>query len=361
MKKIVIDMRMFGPSDAGLGRYNQQLLAELVKLDLENHYYILFSKKQEIELPDNFKQVVVPYRWYTLAEQISLPRFIDKLQPDIVHFTHFNVPIFYRGKFVVTIHDLVMNHFSDRSTTTRSKLFFWIKRFGYKAVIKHAVKKAEKIITISEFVKDDILSAYKIAEDKIEVIYEGVSKLPDIGRQDKQDYILYVGNAYPHKNLTFLIKSFEKFCLKNQHTDLLLVGHDSYFYQRLKEVVPDSIKSRVIFKHGVGDDKLVQYYAQAKAFVFPSLYEGFGLPGLEALQFSLPVAAARAGSLPEILGEGAVYFDPKNVEQCSATLQSVIGDEKIINELTTVGKKVLAKYSWTNTARQTLRIFQNLL
>jgi len=363
MKKIVIDLRLYGAKDAGLGRYNQQFLSELIKQNMSEQFILLVSEKLHIDLPSNFSQVQVPYRWYSLSEQIYLPRLLSKIKADIVHFTHFNVPFFYNKPFIVTIHDLVMNHFADRSTTTRSKLIFWLKRIGYLLTMSHAVRKSKKIITVSNFVKRDIVTTYNISESKISVIYEGVSVLDSniTAPEVPEKYILYVGNAYPHKDLPTLLKAFEIVQKNNAGLKLIFVGHQSYFYKKLLNNIPSHLVNNVIHKADVSDEQLPYYYKNASCLVFPSLYEGFGLPGLEALSFGCPVVAAQAGSLPEIMGDKALYFTPGDDADCAAKIDKLINDKSLSIKMLSSAQEYLRQFSWQKCANETLKEIRNLL
>ena len=173
--RIIIDARFYGLENAGLGRYTINLLNELCKLDKENNYIILLRKKyfNSLEFPKNFEKVMIEIPHYTFTEQLKLPQIIEKFKPDLTHFLHFNIPINFRGKFIVTIHDMTMHN----KKTDSSNLFFpiyFVKHFFYKKVFKHAILKSQKIIVPSQFVKEDILKNFKISKEKIFVTYEGI-------------------------------------------------------------------------------------------------------------------------------------------------------------------------------------------
>ena len=179
--KIGIDARFFGPKDKGFGRYTQQLVEHLEKIDPlagGNQYFIFLRKdswKEYKPNSPNFKKVLADYKWYGIKEQILLLLKLKKYKLDLVHFTHFNVPIFYWGKFVVTIHDLTLRHFPTCRKNLKNLIFYPFKNLAYRIVFRHAIKSSENIIAISEYTKKDILKYYQVDPNKIKIIYEGIS------------------------------------------------------------------------------------------------------------------------------------------------------------------------------------------
>lgn len=174
--RIVIDGRFYGLENAGLGRYTINLINELQKLDDKNEYLVLLRKKyfNQLNFNSNWKKILVDINHYSLEEQTKLPKLIKNLKPDLVHFLHFNVPVFYKGKFIVTIHDLLMHKQKGLEATTLTLSKYFLKRLGYKFVFGYAVKKAVKIIVPSRAVKDGVAYYYKLDPQKIIVTYEGI-------------------------------------------------------------------------------------------------------------------------------------------------------------------------------------------
>jgi glycosyltransferase involved in cell wall biosynthesis len=370
--KIVIDMRIYGPEPGGPGRYNQKLLENLIKIDKHNQYILLLKNKPANlpHLPMNFSIKICNCHWYSWKEQFILPFVLKKLKPDLVHFTHFNVPLFYNKAFVVTIHDLIMTKFPSRKTSTLNKLFFVVKRLAYNITIKHAVRKSQNIIAISKFTAQDIIKYFKLDNkqtEKIKVIYNGVDfdiKQNNAKANLPSKYLLYVGNAYPHKNLYFLIKVFKEFIKRHPEYYLVLVGNKNYFYKKVEDYAHRIIgpkQEKIIFANFVPDNKLASYYHQATAYVFPSLYEGFGLPPLEAMHFDTPVLSSNQSCLPEILGEAALYFDPENKQDLLNKLEQIISDPELRNKLINTGQEQIKLYSWHKTAQEILEVYKNLV
>lgn len=171
--KILIDARLFGPIHTGNGRYTSELVTNLAKLDQKNQYFLLLRKdSMDITLPSNFTKILADFKHYTFTEQFKLPFILYKLRPDVVHFPHFNVPLFYFGKFVVTIHDLIMHKFVSGAATTRKFPKYQIWRLGYHIAFIKAIYGSTKIIVPSNFVKDELIRFYKISPRKVEVTYE---------------------------------------------------------------------------------------------------------------------------------------------------------------------------------------------
>jgi len=172
--KILIDARLYGLENAGLGRYTINLISELSKIDRKNQYTVLLRKKyfDELTLPENWKKVLADIRHYSFAEQIFVPKIIKKENPDVTHFVHFNIPIFCRGKFIVTIHDMLMHKFAGLSATTLPAPLYFLKQLIYRMIFRKAILSSQKIIVPSNTVKKEILEYFKVDEGKIEVIYE---------------------------------------------------------------------------------------------------------------------------------------------------------------------------------------------
>jgi len=172
---IVIDARLYGPKDTGIGRYTQKLVENLSKVDSKNRYIILLRKNdfETLDLPNNWQKVLADFKHYTFEEQFKLPFLLFKLKPELVHFPHFNVPLFYFGKYVVTIHDLIMHKFTSGTATTRKFPIYQIWRLGYYIAFAKAVLGSIKVIVPAYAVKNEVIKYYKINPKKVEVTYEG--------------------------------------------------------------------------------------------------------------------------------------------------------------------------------------------
>lgn len=382
--RIGIDARFYGPLGKGLGRYTQEIVDRVTTLDRKNYYVVFLSHKNFDEFVSEnprVKKVLADVHWYGLAEQIIMPRLIAQEKIDLMHFPHFNVPIFCPTKFVVTIHDLILTKFPTTRASTLGPVKYFLKNIAYRFVINRAIQRSEKVIAVSHYTKDDIISQFNVDPKKIIMIYEGVAGLED--STDKryaaklksaeilsgycilEPYLLYVGNAYPHKNLEMLVIVFLKLRKKFSDLKLVLVGRDDYFYLRLKEFAQkeSSLKDfeAIIFPGYVPDEDLQTLFKHAALYVFPSKYEGFGLPPLEAMSYGCPVVSSNATCLPEIMENAAIYFNPHDEKTIVSVIQEILSDQFLRSELVKKGYEQIKKYNWENAAHQTVTVYQGVL
>lgn len=373
---IGIDARLYGPKHAGIGRYTMELVKKMEQVDLDNQY-VIFLQRDNFEdyqpANNNFKKVLADFRAYSWQEQILFPLLLMKYKFDFVHFTHFNVPILYWGRFIVTIHDLIISHYPSSRATMLNPILYRIKLWFYQLIIKTASMRADRIIAVTDYTKKDIIKYLKADENKIKTVYEGVD-LPAINDSDCEqflsekkisgDFLLYVGSAYPHKNLEKLIEAF-KIILKNiPDCRLVLVGKLNYFYHQMRDYIKNQdsaeLSDAIILTGYVDDDKLSCLYHKAKLYVFPSLIEGFGLPPLEAQAYGLPVASSDSTCLPEVLADSVVYFNPKNAADMADKIQLVINDQEKLRDLAEKGAQNVKRFSWLKMAEQINGIYKSL-
>ncbi len=373
--RIGIDARFFGPIGKGLGRYTQKLIENLEKLDTENEYFIFLKEENYPDYkPGNkhFHKVRANFGWYTLSEQLRFPPLLNKYKLDLVHFPHFNVPFFYRKKFVVTIHDLILLHFPTVRSTTLNPIIYWLKFLGYKIVIYSAIFRSKKIIAVSKFTKKDILENFKnVRPDKITVTYEACEDYCILSPKKETDvlkrygiikpYILYVGNAYPHKNLERLVLAFAEIYKIKHDLNLVFVGKADYFYEGLKKFIEEEKICNIHFADYVPDYDLDTVFHNAELYVWPSLYEGFGLPPLEAMAKGTPVVSSDHPCMREILEDSVYYFDAEKEKDIAAAIEKVLEDEDLKNRLRLKGYEQIKKYDWKNTAEKTLAIYEKAI
>ncbi|MCX6784035.1 MAG: glycosyltransferase family 1 protein [candidate division WWE3 bacterium] len=373
-KRIGIDARFYGA--AGIGRYISCLLKELETDEVHEYFVFLNQTGFDFFNPTNknFHKVLCDIPWYSWKEQLVLPFVFGRYHLDLLHIPHFNIPIFYFGKIVVTIHDLIINDFSTERATTLSRPYYRFKRLVYSWLVKTAVARSSKVIVPSNYTKQVVQQTYAVSESKIIVTYEGLTKNIHGGHPlfSGMPYLLFVGSMYPHKNLERLIEVFVT--LRRNGTfsgDLVLAGKSDYFSQRLQAEVyvkyPDMTAQDIIFpiskypRLPLQDDELAELYQNAVAFVFPSLSEGFGLPPLEAMGIGCPVVSSNSTSIPEICGDAALYFDPLDASDMAAKISKIISDPVLRSELVEKGRKNIERFSWSKMAGETLKVYEDCL
>ncbi|MBI5037091.1 MAG: glycosyltransferase family 4 protein [Candidatus Kerfeldbacteria bacterium] len=369
--KIGIDARFYGTGAKGLGRYTEKLVTHLEKIDDHNEYVIFLRKENWDEYtPRNprFEKRLANFRWYTIIEQIWLPWVLWRARLDLMHFPHFNVPLLYRRPFVVTIHDLILTKYPTQRATTLGPLLYRIKHWAYHIIIRRAVRQARRIIAVSKYTKQEIVHHFGVDPQHISVTYEAVDTPMQEAASDlnvleqysiKQPYILYVGNVYPHKNSEGLIEAFIQLRQTHPNVQLVLVGRQDYFVKRLQKIVEASgIAHAVRFTGYVPDGELPSLYRHAAAYVFPSFCEGFGLPGLEACAFGVPVAASDNSCLPEILGDAALYFDPHNHEDIARQVSVLLDNAHVAADMRERGYKRIRQFSWDIMAERTRDLYE---
>lgn len=365
--KIGIDARFW--NQTGVGRYTSNLIKELQKIDKKNEY-VLFVKsgdktsiKKDVK-NKNFRLVVADIKWHSLKEQFIFPKIIYQENLDLMHFPYFSVPVFYNRQYIVTIHDLIIDHHSTGKASTLPMPIYKLKKLGYKLVIKRVAKKAMAIIVPSEATKTEVISHLKVSKDRIYITHEGseiIDKSKFTDKENKEKYFLYVGNAYPHKNLESLIKAFKN--LNNQFKDLKLfmVGKEDYFYKRIRDKINENGLSKSIILTGrVTDEKLKELYKRAIALVMPSFMEGFGLPVIEAISNKCLVLASNIPAIKEICRNDAVYFDPYDIFDMEEKMIYVYKKKKsdFKNKIESAYSRA-SKFSWKKTAIETFKIYES--
>ena len=396
MNRILIDGRFVGIGES-VSRYTLEVLKGVLALDQVNQYTLLIrpqgekalERYPEITKASNLKLSLLDIPHYSTLEQVDLLEYLEKERFDLVHFAQFNHPIRYKGKFVVTVHDLTLIGHLHRQSL--------LKRLAFRFVMKSAVKKSQKIISISEVSKQDILDYYPVSPDKIVVTYLGVDheryneKVRDqkeaIDRfKDKYgikgDYILYTGMWKKHKNLARMLKAYERLISGEwgvgsgeKLPQLVLAGKID---QNEPEVIAEAERinrshtpnsqpptpnypSPIVLTDFVTEAELPLAYAGALLYIIPSLSEGFGLPPLEAMACGTPVIASKESCIPEILGEAALFFDPYSVEEMAAKMKEASTDEALRSKLAENGLKQVQKYHWSDTAKETLEVYKEVL
>lgn len=361
-KRVVIDARESGTST---GRYVDKLIEHMYKMK-PSYEVLILTKPDRVgfmgKIAPGFKAIEADFDEFTFAEQIGLLRLLRSLKPDLVHFTMTQQPVLYNGWTVTTVHDLTTARFTNPA---KNPVVFKIKQFIYKGVIRWVAHKSARIITPSEFVKKDLVNFARIKPNKVVVTYEAADRIMELAKpvEDIQlaPFIMYVGRPLPHKNLRRLMEAYSLVKQKVPQLKLVLVGKKDENYERLAQWADKEHIQDIIFTGHVSEGQLKWLYRHTAAYIFPSLSEGFGLPGLEAMVHGAPVVASSATCLPEIYGKAAHYFDPENVLDMSEAIAEVITGPELRRTLIDIGVTQSRRYSWTRTAAQTLSVYDKVL
>lgn len=356
---ITIDARWLNTS--GMGTYLRNILPGVVAAFPEKEFCLLGDKAAlstlEVANHSNVLLVEAKASMYSLAEQLELARKIPK-ETRLFWATHYNIPLLYRGKMLVTVYDLFHLAMPDLVGGLHKRL--------YAKIMFGAIRRrAAAVITISRFSKNELIRFAGESAQPIYPIHLGVADawfhVPLSSRPYPNKYILYVGNVKPHKNLRALVKAFGSVCDKIPH-DLVIVGKKEGFITGDEIVAKEAerLGGRVQFTGYVDDEMLRRYFAHAEALAFPSLYEGFGLPPLEAMAAGCPVLVSTAAALPEICGDAAVYCDPCRTEDIASKLLDLLMDEEMREELRRKGYERARTFTWDRCVSQTCDVICEL-
>lgn len=374
--KIGIDARvLLDKNYSGVANFTFYLLKNLLKIDKSNTYSFFYNSFKSLELPilsDNKIEIIktsYPNKLFNYFFQkiFNFPK-LDKVinQSDIFYSPHINFSSFSnKTKSVITIHDLSFLRYPE--------FFSFRKNLWHQAInIKKSINKYDKIVAVSQNTKNDIIELLKVSEKKIEVIYPG---LPDYPKNDKEwpndylkieyginsDYILYFGTIEPRKNISGLISAYNLLRDKGLNCLLVLVGAWGWKTKEVKNKWQSSkYKDDIKFIGYISDELKPLFYKQATVLAYPSFYEGFGFPPLEAMYFNLPVVAGNVSSLPEILGDSAILVNPDKPQDLAEALEMVLKDENLRNKMKVLGQKRISKFSWSDTAQKYLDLFNKL-
>lgn len=362
--RVGIDARM--AQWTGVGRYITGLCSAVFSVDPSIEYRLLLNPDDpEDAFPAAPNARIVRCRRhlkpYSAAEQLHLPKELRALEADLLHLPHFNVPRLGRLPFVTTIHDLIYFLFPEDAP---SKLALWVA----KRLIRSAVRRARAVLTVSENTRRDLLRLLHVPAERIHVTPLGppvFEPKPDKAPAARQafglqgDYILYTGNHSPHKNLKTLLDAFASLVRDGAPLQLVITGSiDRHTPSVRRHVAALRLQENVVFTGKVADDLLAGLYAGANALGFPSLYEGFGIPPLEAFAAGVPVVASNAASIPDVVGDAALLVDPNDAEGIRKALARLLSEEGLREKLVRAGRERLARFSWETTARRTIEVYR---
>ena len=366
--RVAIDARKL--HDFGIGTYIRNLLRHLARIDHDTEFVLLCTEADlgvAAQLGPNFRSVLEPAPNYSVREQIHVPWVLRRERPDLFHAPHYVLPAAIHCNSVVTIHDCIHLMFPQ----------YLPNRMAYayaRAQMWTAAHRSDCILTVSDASKRDILHLFNIPPEKIVVVYNAidahfsVTPPPDAVARVRERYqldhrfLLYVGNIKPHKNLVRLIEAFSELRTGDlEDLKLLIIGDEISKLPALRLAVHrHKLHKHVRFLGYVPDDQLAVLYRLAAVFVFPSLYEGFGLPPLEAMASGTPVVVSNVSSLPEVVGDAAVLVDPHDIDSIVDGLRCVLTNPARAEDMRRKGLERSREFSWERSVARTLEVYKRI-
>jgi len=370
---IAIDARWIFPKISGIGFYTQELIAALTECPSPHQFTLLFSNADVMARTASrtaftrhtaFTGVLLNRGPFSAMDQVLLPVELKKRGVDVYHSTNYLMPLWTCGqvKRVVTIHDLIPLMFRDHAPRSKKNRVYPL----FKWLMNSVAARSDAIIAVSESTRRDILQHMKIPpaqSEKVHVIYEGVPASYVPGRRAGAGDLtfLYVGRRDPYKNLPLLVRALAEVRKRGLQARLRVVGGDDPRYpEARREADTLGINDAIEWSGYVPDDALLSAYQQADVFVLPSRYEGFGLPVLEAMACGTPVICSRTSSLPEVAGDAALMIDPERIESLVDAMSRMIHEPELRVRLAEKGLAQAAKFTWQETARRTLAVYEHI-
>jgi glycosyltransferase involved in cell wall biosynthesis len=363
--KIAFDLRRI--KNPGIGRYMKCLVEAVVQSAPEHEYLLILPPGEEeavVCTGTNVEKITPPLKYYSLREQVDLPRILRRKRIDLLHSPHFNMPLIRVCPTVVTIHDVIY-------LACREDLPSNVGRMYYRAMMAVAVKRADRIITDSEYSKRDIQRFFKAEDARLDVIYPGVDqsirknvdsvKLCEVKSRlgIVSPYLIYTGIYKLRKNHAGLLRSFKVFIDKGGDAQLVIAGPMEGGEETLGRLAEElGVANRVVFTGFVEDGDLPVLYSGASVYACPSLYEGFGFTVLEAMACGVPVVCSKETSLPEVAGAAALYADARNPQEFGNALYQAYRDQALRAMLVNKGTNNLQRFQWKHAAEQTLAVYE---
>jgi len=373
--KVAIDIRRM--TDFGVGTYTRNVVRALGRLDHSNEYVLIGSPQKVVEigpLPPNFQTIPLLDDGTTAKGYLECRGILKRLHCDLVHIPHlFWMPRTLPCPYVMTVHDVLehMYRAHDRSSVRRSLHFF---------LTRQVLKGARRVLAVSRYTKSEIEKLFGIPGSHIEVVYNAIDERFLRGHASEADrqllaerylvtypFLLYAGRISPHKNLVRIIEAFSALKAELEKDErfpdlkLIIIGDELSKHPDLRRtVIRSGVQNDVRFMGFIPIEMLRVFYDAAKIFVFPSLYEGFGLPPLEAMAHGTPVVTSNTSSLPEVVGNAAILVNPENVFEIMRALHRVLLDQAVRDKLKQRGYEQSNKFSWTASARQILNVYEQV-
>lgn len=359
---IALDVRFI---NSGTGTYAVKLIDYLQQIDTTNTYSLLVPPKDRDyykPVNPNFTVRIIPYDMYSFGEQLGYLHYLNDLKPDLVHFCLPQQPVLYRGKKVTTIHDMTL---LNTYNSDKNWLVYHVKQLVGRFVFKDIARTNRHIIAVSNNTKREFQAFTHIDDDKITTIYEAGEARPGnlqpYAELPFERFVIYVGQQPDYKNIRLLGEAHQKLLANDPELGLVLVGRMNEDTKRNKAYFESKGYKNIHFTGFLPDNQRDWLYTKALAYVFPSLMEGFGLPPLEAMAYGLPVISSNASCMPEILGDAAVYFNPKDTDDMARVISDTVNNTERLAEMRQKGTLQVQKYSWQRMAEQTHAVYMKAL
>jgi glycosyltransferase involved in cell wall biosynthesis len=355
--RIGIDCRSIS-IEGGVREYLINLIKNLIRIDKNNEYFLYYSKRNELGTfkSKNIHEILIPLNsriGIPFWEQIKLKKQAQKDNLDILHSPKNTCPVNLHKNIKSIITFLDITPFIYKNEMAYLDMLYW--RF----FIPKSLKRANRIVSISNSTSKDINSLFPRYNNKIDTIYLGVDKNKVRKSIKKEDFFLFVGTLRKRKNVKRILEAFSR--IKEKNFKLYLAGKNLDQQNNIRKAIKNlKLEKKAILLGRINEDKLKELYSKAKAYLYPSLYEGFGLPILEAQASGCPVITSNISSMPEVAGKGALLVNPNSVEEISQAMERIINDKKLRNKLIKEGYKNLKRFSWEKCARETLKVYEEV-
>lgn len=365
--KIAINGLIIDRYKAGIGHYGYNLVNNIIKNNFYDYY--IYLQNHIIISYDNiiYRQSYRKNYYRIIDEQVILPFEFNKY--DLVHLLDYSSPVIFKMKvpFIITVHDLTFLKFPET--------FTYMSRKYKNFIIPYSIKNSTKIITISENSKRDLIKYFPHCEDKVEVIYPGRPNINRVSNKDEIDkvkkrykifgnYILHVGTIEPRKNIKRLVKAYKLLLRENKDfkdIKLVLIGKKGWLYKEIFDEIGELLNDKIIYLGYVEQKDIPILYSGAEFFIYPSLYEGFGLPPLEAMTCGVPVIVSNSSSLPEVVGDAGLYINPYDIETIKEAMSKLLTNKNLKEQMINKGYSQIKKFDWENSVSKIMKIYNDIL
>jgi Glycosyltransferase len=369
--KIAIEaQRIFRKNKHGMDFVALETIRELQKADKINEYYILVSPGEDhcLEPTPNFHIIEIKYPSYPLWEQIGLPRALKKIKPDLLHCTSNTAPLFCKTPLILTLHDII---FLEKRQNTNKSLYQNLGWYYRRLVVPQILPKCRKIITVSHFEAERIKDTLKLRNEQIVAVYNGFSKYfrpvdnySEVTNKyiDKEHYFFFLGNTDPKKNTARTLKAYSLYIQQSTHPLPLLIAdlNEDVIDTILREEKIENIKPYLYLPGYIANTDLPAIYSGAKAFIYTSLRESFGIPILEGMACGTPVITSNTSAMPEIAGKEAILVDPYKENEIADKILQLENDSDFYQKQVNYGFERVKKFSWEQTAKSILHIYESI-